>query len=68
MWNHDIQAIGGAALKNDDQSLFLVSRQFGAKSRSGEETGNRGRAHDRHCAIAKENATGDGHNSSNYLF
>ena len=30
--------------------------------------GSHGRAHDRHCAIAKENATGDGHNSSNYLF
>src|SRR2546425_8340910 len=68
MWNHDVQTIGGAALENDDQPLFLVSQRFGAESGPSEEPRNRGGAHDRHCAITKKNATGDGHNSSGYLF
>src|ERR1700682_1126302 len=61
VWDHDVQAVGGATLEDNDQPLLIVSGRFVTQSCTTKERRNRGGTHDRHCTIAKESAPGDGH-------
>ena len=59
--HHDIQTVGGAALKDHDQPLGARARLSRAHSGASEKTRHRGRADDGKRAVAKKYATSDGH-------
>src|SRR5579859_5207350 len=59
--DYDVQSVGGAALKDHDQALVAQGAFDGAESGAREEARHRGRADDGESAVAKKNATGDGH-------
>src|SRR5436309_12465714 len=59
--NHNVQAIGSTALKDDDQALSACSVFGRAESCPGEETRDRRRADHGESTVAEKYATGDGH-------
>jgi hypothetical protein len=64
MRHHDIQTVGRAALKDYNQAPGAGTRLNRAPGGASEKTRNRGRADDGECAVAKKDATSDGHNKA----
>ena len=62
--HNNVQPIGGATLKNDDQTPVARARIDRAKSRAREEARYGCRTDDGQCAVAKEDATCDGHENA----
>src|SRR5260370_20615417 len=62
--HNNVEAVGRPALKDYDESLGTDSGVGRAKGRAGQETRQRGRADCSQRAIAKENASCDGHKTS----
>src|SRR5450631_2107914 len=62
--DNDVQAVSGAALKNDDEALGAPAILYCAKGRASEKAWYRRRPDDGERAVAKEDATRNGHENS----
>jgi len=67
MRHDDVQAVGGAALKNHDQPPVPAGSGHGSLGGAREKRGNRRRANHRERAIAKKNPARNGHDNLGYL-
>src|SRR4051794_33143570 len=59
--DYDIQSVGRAALKENDQALRARSRRFSGIHRARKKTGNYAGAHNGQRAVLQENSTSNGH-------
>src|SRR5208337_1833884 len=65
--DHDIQTIGCAALKDHDKALVTRARLNRAHGCASQKAWHRSSADDCEGAVAKENATSDGHKKRSWL-
>jgi hypothetical protein len=62
--HYDVQSVGCATLKDNDQPLVAAPKAFGPVGRSRQEARQGRRSDDCQCAIAEKYASSDGHENS----